>query len=129
MRNLKDKSYIFRLMIGIDQLGNTLAGGNPDNTISGRVGYFAEKAHISVRWYWVILEKIINFTFYPLDGPDHCKQSYNNDELEDYYALKGITFFIISVLVINSCVLLIPIFYFICFIKYINKKLRSFVVK
>jgi len=31
------------VLIGIDQLGNAIAGGNPDSTISARVGNFANK--------------------------------------------------------------------------------------
>ena len=30
--------YLFRVAISIDQLGNTLLGGRPDETISGNVG-------------------------------------------------------------------------------------------
>ena len=33
--------YFFRVAISIDQLGNTLLGGRPDETISGNVGYNA----------------------------------------------------------------------------------------
>lgn len=117
---LKDRSYIYRVFVGIDQLGNAVAGGNPDNTISGRTGYFAKSAHDSVRWYWIILEKLINFTFYPLDGPEHCDQAYRNDELEDYYVLKGIMFFILSIITIASCAILCPLFYLLLFLKVVK---------
>lgn len=34
--------YFSNFFVAIDQLGNTVAGGNPDNTISARVGYYNE---------------------------------------------------------------------------------------
>ena len=32
--------YIGNAFVSIDQFGKSLAGGNPDNTISARVGYY-----------------------------------------------------------------------------------------
>ncbi len=32
------KKYIWNVLIGLDQFGNTLLGGDPDMTISGRMG-------------------------------------------------------------------------------------------
>jgi hypothetical protein len=32
------RRYLYGVLIGIDQFGNTLAGGNPDETISSRLG-------------------------------------------------------------------------------------------
>ena len=121
---LKNRSYIFRVFVGVDQLGNAVAGGNPDNTISGRTGYFANHAHSSVRWYYKLLEKIINFTFYPMDGHGHCDQAYHNDELEEYYALKGIMFFIMSLIVIGSCIILCPIFYLLLLLRVISPNVK-----
>jgi len=34
----KKMPYAFNILIAIDQLGNAIADGNPDNTISARVG-------------------------------------------------------------------------------------------
>ena len=39
--------YFFRIAISIDQLGNTILGGRPDETISGNVGYNAQQGK---RW-------------------------------------------------------------------------------
>lgn len=52
-----------QILIAIDQLVNTLAGGYADETISAR-------AH---RSKWVFVEKFINLLF--LDR-NHCKDSY-----------------------------------------------------
>lgn len=34
----KFKRYVINILLGIDQLGNTLIGGSPDETISSRLG-------------------------------------------------------------------------------------------
>lgn len=41
------RRWIWNLLIGIDQLGNTLLGGAPDETISARAGRGKTK-----HWYW-----------------------------------------------------------------------------
>jgi hypothetical protein len=78
-------AWLKNVLVAIDQLGNAIAGGNPDLTISARVGY-----HISTDKgaYWISLQKVIDFTFYPLDGPGHCLQSYRAD-IEDYKDESG----------------------------------------
>ena len=54
--------YIYNILIAIDQLGNALAGGYHDTSISARVGFFAREAKHG-RIYWQFLEKVIDFTF------------------------------------------------------------------
>jgi hypothetical protein len=83
MRTLDNQSgnnkmpYWFNILIAIDQLGNAIANGNPDNTISARVGYFASDVHSSkLKAYWKTLEWIINFTFEPVQGPGHCYHAW-----------------------------------------------------
>jgi hypothetical protein len=67
--------YISHLFISVDQFGNALAGGNPDNTISARVGYYNHHYYETnkVPWYWSLFERIIDTAFYPVDGPAHCQ--------------------------------------------------------
>lgn len=73
--------WLWNVLIAIDQLGNAIAGGNPDITISARVGYFANKSQQRrFRFYWKFLETIIDFTFYPIDGPNHCLKALEKDE-------------------------------------------------
>lgn len=98
--------YIRRTLIAIDQLGNALAGGNPDCTISGRIGYYSNHANGTIRWYWKILEYIVNETFFPLDGPCHCNCAFHNEEDEKYIAPKGFMVFILSLITIVSCIIL-----------------------
>lgn len=60
-------SWIGGVLIAIDQLGNAVAGGNPDATISARTGYFANEVEGTFQLYWQTMELIINFTFYPVE--------------------------------------------------------------
>ena len=92
--------------VSIDQLGNVLAGGNPDNTISSRVGYYTEEYYppdkIPVKWKF--FRNVINFSFYPIDGKDHCKEAYLNDAGEEFD--KDTSDYVIAILatiIIPSC--------------------------
>jgi hypothetical protein len=69
------KRYFVNLLIAIDQLGNTIIGGDPDETISSRAG-----KNITVRarerrggWYWLCR------ALHVLD-PNHCKDAIEHDE-------------------------------------------------
>lgn len=73
-------SWIGGVLIAIDQLGNAIAGGNPDATISARTGYFANEVKTAFQLYWKTMELIINFAFYPIDGPNHCYNEYLADK-------------------------------------------------
>ena len=64
--------YLVDNFIAIDRALNTLCGGNIDATISARCGYFARRG----RSYWAMCEKIIDFTFRPIDGDNHCYKAY-----------------------------------------------------
>lgn len=70
------RGWLYSVLIATDQLGNALAGGYADSTISARVGYNAREAAPAGKNYWRLLEWVINYTFLPLDGPDHCYQAY-----------------------------------------------------
>ena len=69
------RSRPLAILIAIDQLGNAIAGGNPDSTISARVGYFSDKTlrekTLGRHAYWKGLERIIDFAFFPIDGEKH----------------------------------------------------------
>lgn len=62
--------YLINILVAVDQLANTLAGGDPDETISSRAG----KSHPR-------LARIINALFF-WQG-DHCRQSIEPDEGKD----------------------------------------------
>ena len=67
------KRYIWNILIAIDQLANTILGGDPDETISSRAGKLQHKR----RWA-CILCKFLNWI-----DTDHCKESIEEDEGSD----------------------------------------------
>lgn len=101
-------SWLRNVAIAIDQLGNALAGGNPDLTISARVGYhLANGGGV----FWRVVAAVIDYTFKPLDGVGHCLQAYNADS-EDYNNENGsdLARGVLSLIVVVAClVLLLPI--------------------
>lgn len=70
--------YVYNLAVALDQLVNTLTGGDPDETISSRVG----KSQANGRILGHVFAVIINALFYVLDGFrwDHCKRSIDPAE-------------------------------------------------
>ncbi len=82
-------AYFRPLFIGVDQLLNAIAGGNPDNTISSRIGYYAKYAEGSQQKVWQALEWITDKTFWPLEGPGHSYLAYRADAGEDFDADKA----------------------------------------
>ena len=54
--SLNPKKWLLNLLISIDQLGNTILGGSPDETISARAGRYRGKV-----WYWTGLAKVLNW--------------------------------------------------------------------
>ena len=67
------KRYIWNVLISVDQLGNTLLGGDPDMTISGRMGRAVRQGQCRL---CRPICKIIAFAF---RDPNHCA---NQDILE-----------------------------------------------
>jgi hypothetical protein len=62
--------YIKNLLIALDQLVNTICGGDPDETISSR----AAKWH---PWLAVIIDRLFFWQ------PNHCEQSVEAGEGSD----------------------------------------------
>ncbi len=65
------KNYLMNLLISLDQLGNTILGGLPDETISSR----AAKAKLAGKKWGCVLCKWLD----KLDK-DHCDKSIEMDE-------------------------------------------------
>lgn len=68
---MKPKDWALNVLISIDQLGNALLRGDPDETISSR----AAKAEVRGKRWGCLLCKFLD----KLD-PDHCKKSLELDE-------------------------------------------------
>jgi hypothetical protein len=94
---------ILRILIIIDQIGNALTGGNPNAVISSRVAYFANIKKTSFQPYWKILEWIINYAFYPIDGPDHCLRSLNKDTESNYKQGSDLAKALLGIIIIIAC--------------------------
>lgn len=99
--------YLLNILIAIDQLGNTLAGGHPDVTISARVGYQCWK-HEPGR-YWRALRWVIDTTFKPIDGPGHCIEAYFSDVKGRHNSGSDAARLVLGVLVLAGCAVLAPI--------------------
>ena len=99
-------SYFSNLFVAIDQLLNTVAGGNPDNTISARIGYYNfDKSQIgNTKWYWKWFMKIVDTTFSPIDGKGHCDEAYHNDAGESFdKKTKNWAIGILMIIIIPTC--------------------------
>jgi hypothetical protein len=62
-----------QILIGIDQLINTICGGYADETISARI---YRKRHDDRLWMW--LHAIVDGLFFW--QPNHCKSSYQSEQ-------------------------------------------------
>ncbi len=98
--------FISNFLVSIDQLGNVLAGGNPDNTISARVGYYTEEYYKNTATpaQWTKFKELINFAFYPIDGEEHCKEAYFNDAGEEFdKGTSDIAIAMLAILIVPVC--------------------------
>jgi hypothetical protein len=103
-------NWFNKILLSVDQLINVLFGGNPDSSISARIGYHV--SHSMYSRYWRIMMKIVDTTFYPLDGKYHCFKAYSQD-MEDY-SEDSLHWFVLGLLglvtTLACCLLIIPIF-------------------
>ena len=70
------KKWFWNILISIDQFANTLALGDPDETISSRIG--KQKAEGRLNWFTYPLDKFLGW----LD-PGHSTDAIEADEGED----------------------------------------------
>lgn len=61
-------AYLKQVLIGLDQLLNTLMGGWADETLSSRAWRHYVKG--DYKWPKVLIDGVLFF------DPDHCRQSY-----------------------------------------------------
>ena len=61
---------------------------------------------------WKLFRSIINSTFYPIDGKDHCKEAYYNDAGEEFdKGTNDVAVAILAVLITLSCMLIAVFLY------------------
>lgn len=118
--------HLFRVLYHIDLLLNVLTGGNPQVTVSGRVGYYNLKQFKykfkPLKWYWSLMRRIIDSTFEPVDGEQHCFNAYEmhiKEFKEDYGGReackiifdKGSVVFLSLLLILTSiaCLFIYPL--------------------
>lgn len=65
------RKYLWNLLVSLDQLLNTLAKGNPDETVSSRAAKAARKGE---RWGCVLCSLLDRL------DKDHCEKSIELDE-------------------------------------------------
>lgn len=63
--------YALNVLIAIDQLVNAILFGDPDETLSSRIGKNAEKGHK----FSIFMSKVLDWF-----EKDHCKKSMEYDE-------------------------------------------------
>lgn len=73
--------WALNVLIGIDQLGNSLLGGDPDETISSRLGKLKTKHGGKIPWYRP-LSKIVDWGLDKID-PNHSLDAIEPDEGSD----------------------------------------------
>ena len=71
---MKKVSYFRRILISIDQLFNTLAGGFPDETISSRLGKKARAGNFSAGIACWLIGKVF------FHNTRHCSEAIEEDE-------------------------------------------------
>ena len=67
------RRWAWNVLIALDQRANALTGGDPDETISSRVGKCVRVGRL--RWLGALLDEIF--------GPRHCENSIEPDEGKD----------------------------------------------
>lgn len=73
--------YMLNVLIGIDQLGNCFWGGDPDETISSRLGKIKAKNGGNIPWTRP-LPRIIDWGLERID-PGHSIDAREHDEGKD----------------------------------------------
>ena len=73
--------YVKNVLVAIDQLFSTVLGGDPDETVSSRIGKAVRGDY--GRFQSVVLRPVmwlIDLIFLPFDGPNHCARRIEEDE-------------------------------------------------
>jgi len=73
--------YILNVLIGLDQLGNALTGGDPDETVSSRIGKIKRRHGGSIPFYKPIPAVIDRFL--ELVDDNHSIDAIEEDEGKD----------------------------------------------
>lgn len=110
---------LINLLLNLSRLASALCSGDYRTSVSGRVGYFALTKK---NRYWLVLQKIIDTAFYPIEGKKHCLRAYQWERGKGLSHRRGsdLALGLLSILIIIACLVLIPIIW-------IWAKIRSFI--
>lgn len=100
-------SWFMEVLLALDQLGNALAGGHHDSTVSARIGFHLYDPKGTRAMYWSFLEFVVNLTFSPIDGPHHCRMAYCADREETFRDGNIVLKIVLVLLVLVTCLILI----------------------
>ncbi len=73
--------YCLNVLIGLDQFGNAILGGDPDETISSRLGKLKVRHGGNIPWYRP-LSKVVDWGVDKID-PNHSIDAIEHDEGKD----------------------------------------------
>jgi hypothetical protein len=73
--------WLLNILISVDQLGNTILGGDPDETISSRLGKLKVRHGGNIPWYRPV-SKIVAWGLDKID-PNHSIDAIEYDEGEN----------------------------------------------
>ncbi len=73
--------YCLNVLIGLDQFGNAILGGDPDETISSRLGKLKVRHGGNIPWYRP-LSKFVDWGLDKID-PNHSIDAIEHDEGKD----------------------------------------------
>lgn len=109
--------YIRSLFIAIDQLAGSIAAFGAQWTISAVCGRNMHKS-----FWWFITVAIIDFTFYPIDGSNHCSRAHKTEHEDEYKHGSWLILFIITFV---ACFILAPLFWSYHGIKLLIKRFKN----
>jgi hypothetical protein len=78
--------YVFNNLIALDQACNTISGGDPDETISSRIGKIKENFGGKIPWHRPVA-RVLDAGLERIQ-PGHCQNAIEPDEGKDALANK-----------------------------------------
>ena len=71
---MRVKSWLWNILIAVDQLCNAVLAGSPDETFSARTWRKARAG----QWFWRGLRQAIDLVM-RWESPAHCRESYERE--------------------------------------------------
>lgn len=114
-------NYFINLFYYTDILGNAFSAGNALVTVSARLGLIARtystKVDSWVKSFWLFSEKVVNESFYPIDGEGHCWQAAEwtlkeikvNGKPVNIHEGPVVGLIVLTLIVTVSCIVLYPL--------------------